>query len=227
MKVYHGSYVKITEIDLSKCKPNKDFGKDFYVTKFRRHAETWATIIGRKYRTEGFVTEFDYTESDFARSICKVKRFDDYNDEWLDFIVMNRDKNVNSPAHDYDIVEGPVADDKIQTRIGVFLKGDISKQDFLQELKYHEETHQICFCTVNSLQLLDYVAPINDIPYGISHIGEPLLEQLMLDNRIDETQATELFYTSKTFTQLADESSELYKRSWTEIYEMLKKEIGK
>ncbi|MDR2563436.1 MAG: hypothetical protein LBC98_05770, partial [Prevotellaceae bacterium] len=73
----------------------------------------------------------------------------------------------------------------------------------------------------------DYVAPINDIPYGISHIGEPLLEQLMLDNRIDETQATELFYTSKTFTQLADETSELYKRSWTEIYEMLKKEMDK
>lgn len=46
MKVYHGSYIKVDTIDLSKCKPNKDFGKGFYVTKFRHHAEEWAKIIG-------------------------------------------------------------------------------------------------------------------------------------------------------------------------------------
>jgi len=27
MKVYHGSYTEITEIDLSKCEKNKDFRK--------------------------------------------------------------------------------------------------------------------------------------------------------------------------------------------------------
>ena len=32
MKVYHGSYMKVDKIDLSKSKPNKDFGKGFYVT---------------------------------------------------------------------------------------------------------------------------------------------------------------------------------------------------
>ena len=43
---------------------------------------------------------------------------------------------------------------------------------------------------------------------------------------IDETQAIDLFYNSEIFTQLADENTELYKRSWQEIYEMLKKEMG-
>jgi hypothetical protein len=33
MKVYHDSYTKIDEIDLSKCEVGKDFGKGFYVTK--------------------------------------------------------------------------------------------------------------------------------------------------------------------------------------------------
>ncbi|MDR3189268.1 MAG: DUF3990 domain-containing protein [Prevotellaceae bacterium] len=33
MKVYHGSYLKIDKIDLSKCEPHKDFGRGFYVTK--------------------------------------------------------------------------------------------------------------------------------------------------------------------------------------------------
>ena len=34
MKLYHGSYIKIDEIDLSKSKPYKDFGRAFYLTKF-------------------------------------------------------------------------------------------------------------------------------------------------------------------------------------------------
>jgi len=47
----------------------------------------------------------------------------------------------------------------------------------------------------------------------------------MLDNQIDETQATDIFYNSETFAQLSDESTELYKHSWQEIYEILKKEL--
>jgi hypothetical protein len=122
MKLYHGSYTKIKEIDLSKCLPNKDFGQGFYVTKYREHAEDWAIKMANKYQQEeGIVTEFDYTESDFARRICKIKHFDDYNDEWLDFVVMNRDETLPQPAHDFDIVEGPVADDKIQRRLKKFL----------------------------------------------------------------------------------------------------------
>ena len=31
MKLYHGSTIDITEIDISKSKPNKDFGKAFYL----------------------------------------------------------------------------------------------------------------------------------------------------------------------------------------------------
>ena len=45
-------------------------------------------------------------------------------------------------------------------------------------------------------------------------------------NEIDESQATDLFFNSKTFTQLAEDDSELRKKPWQEIYEMLKKELG-
>ena len=106
MKVYHGSHIKIDKIDLSKCKPNKDFGRGFYVTKFRNHAEIWAKIIGERYETDGFVSEFEFSENDFTKSICKIKHFDAYDEEWLDFVVANRDKNGKIPAHDYDVVIG-------------------------------------------------------------------------------------------------------------------------
>jgi hypothetical protein len=32
MQVYHGSYMEIEEIDLSKAQPHRDFGQGFYVT---------------------------------------------------------------------------------------------------------------------------------------------------------------------------------------------------
>jgi len=104
-----------------------------------------------------------------------------------------------------------------------FLRGRIQRDFFLKELSHHEETHQICFCTVKSLQTLEYVE--NEPLWNIEEIGESLLEKLMLDNQIDEVQAADLFYYSKTFTQLEDETTELYLKPWQEIYEILKKEL--
>jgi hypothetical protein len=224
MKVYHGSYKEIDKIDLSQCRSHTDFGKGFYVTKFRRHAENWAERISKYHHSEGYVTKFDFIDSDFTTSICKIKRFTDYNEEWLDFVVVNRDIKTSEPAHDYDIVEGPVADDKIQNEIDNYLQGKISKIDFLKKLKYHEETHQICFCTLVSLQVLERTdnAPVR----SIENIGEQLLEALMLERNIDEILAGDLFYTSDTFSQLADTTTQLYEKPWTEIYEVLKKELN-
>lgn len=58
MKVYHGSYTEIVEIDLSKSRDNRDFGKGFYVTNIRSQAEYWAVRMGKLHGTEGVVTEF-------------------------------------------------------------------------------------------------------------------------------------------------------------------------
>jgi len=223
MKVYHGSYIKVDKIDLAKCKPNKDFGKGFYVTKIRHHAEEWAKIIGEKYETNGFVSEFEFSENDFTKSICKIKRFDAYNEEWLDFVVNNRNKNSKTPAHDYDIVIGPVANDKVQNTLKLYLKGKISKEKFLKMLTHHEETHQICFCTLNSLQTIDR---IDDTPtYDVVMITEPVIEKLIVDFNFDEDKATNLFLDSDTYNKLSDTETKLYEKDWTETYKLLLNEL--
>jgi hypothetical protein len=224
MKVYHGSYTKIDLIDLSQCQLNRDFGKGFYVTKFRLQAEGWAIRKGKKQNNNGAVTEFEFSDTPLTAQFCKIKRFDTYNEEWLDFVVLNRNDRLPQPAHDYDIVEGPVADDKIQNRINDYLSGIVSREDFLRELIHDEENHQICFCTLASLQFIKRTEKVN--VSKLARIGESLLEKLMLDNQIDEVKATDLFYNSETFTRLADESAELYLSPWQEIYEMLKKELN-
>jgi hypothetical protein len=225
MRVYHGSYTQIEEIDLAKCEIGKDFGQGFYVTKIKEQAQFWAERKGLDNETQGVVTEFEFNENAFQHFNLKTLRFAGYDDSWLDFVTMNRDTSLQQPTHDYDIVEGPVADDRIATRIKKYLKGGISKEQFLEELKFVKETHQICFCTGRSLQMLDYTEKKKGIEYEIAEIGEPLIEQYILDFNVDEDTATDKFYSSNTFTQLADESTRFYLKSWQEIYELLKQEI--
>ncbi|MDR0368599.1 MAG: DUF3990 domain-containing protein [Bacteroidales bacterium] len=224
MRLYHGSYTVVKEIDLSKGERYRDFGRGFYTTKFRSQAESWAKRVGTKYGNSGFVSEFEFTETFFDPSRkYNVLRFDGYTDQWLDFVVLNRDDNFIEQRHDYDLIEGPVADDKIQYRLRQFLNGRISREQFLKELSYHEETHQICFCTLKSLQTMGYVS--NNTLFDIEDIGEKIIEKLMLDKKMNEVLATELFFTSAIFAELENEAAQLHKCSWQEIYEMLNLEL--
>jgi hypothetical protein len=226
MRIFHGSYTKIDKIDLSKCEIGKDFGQGFYVTKIRKQAEFWAERKGLSNKTAGIVTEFEFNENAFQYFNLKTLRFVGYDEDWLDFVAKNRDTSLPQPTHDYDIIEGTIADDKIATRIQTYLKGKISKQQFLEELKFIRETHQICFCTGRSLQMLNYIENSEDIGHELSEIGESLLEQFVIDSKYDEEKATDIFYSSNTFSKLADKSTELYLKPWQEIYEMLKTELN-
>jgi hypothetical protein len=226
MIVYHGSYTLVSLIDLSKCEKHKDFGQGFYVTKYRRQAEEWAKKIGHKHDTAGVVTEFEFFESAFNSWNYRVLRFDDYSEIWLDFVVLNRNPRNENPAHDYDIVEGPVADDKIQRRLDKYLEGKITKEIFLNELRHHEPTHQICFCTQRALLMLENRERTNtDFLFNTEDIAEAIIQSLILDRNTDETEATNLFFSSDTFASLSDKETKLYLKPWQEIYEMLKKEL--
>jgi hypothetical protein len=86
-------------------------------------------------------------------------------------------------------------------------------------LTYHEETHQICFCTLNSLQTIDR---IDDTPtYEIVMISEPIIENLIVDFNFDEEKASNLFFNSETYSKLSDTETKLYEKDWTETYELL------
>lgn len=225
MIVYHGSYTEIHEVDLSKGEPNRDFGKGFYVTKFKEQAEIWSNRKGRRYKNNGFITEFEFSFTELVKRHCKIKHFETYNEEWLDFVVLNRNENSPTPTHDYDIVEGPVADDKVQNRINDYLDGKISKQHFLSELIHNKENHQICFCTTASLLYLKRKDNTKEVSKFL-HIGEVITEKLVEIFGYDEETAMEKFYSSDTFSKLADTSTELYLKNWSKIYKLLLEELN-
>lgn len=74
------------------------------------------------------------------------------NDEWLDFVVSSR----QGIRHDYDIVEGPMADDTIWNYVDDFARGLISRTAFWELVKFKYPTHQIVFCTEGALKCLEY-----------------------------------------------------------------------
>jgi hypothetical protein len=153
-----------------------------------------------------------------------VLRFSDYTEQWLDFVVLNRDPLSPIPAHDYDIVEGPVASDDVNDRIDDYLAGLVPKADFLNELAHHRPTHQICLCTTRSLQMIKAI----DKKYyiNVKHISRPIIEKLIAEQNVDKYDAVDMLYNSKIFSQLSDKTTELYKKQWMDVYNMLKTELN-
>ncbi|GHV32453.1 hypothetical protein FACS1894177_08580 [Bacteroidia bacterium] len=103
----------------------------------------------------------------------------------------NRQIETKKPAHNYDIVEGPVADDDIAQRIFDYLDGNITKQDFLQELKFkHTPSHQIALCTVESLQMIE---PTKRKKYK-RMIDENITQSLVADYNFEEQKAIDIYF---------------------------------
>ena len=223
MKVYHGSDTYIHKIDLQKSKPGKDFGRGFYVTNIRSQAEDMAKRVTQWSKKQAIVTEFEFDEYAWEDEELNTLRFDKYDDKWLDFIVMNRLKKGMEQAHDYDIVEGPIADDKVARRVTRYIKGYISKADFLEDLTHSVPTHQICFCTVKSLQMLELINNAANIE--IEDISEAVIKAILANEKIEANEAYDKYYNSVTYKNLENLDLGLHLKPWQEIYEMLKAEL--
>lgn len=123
---------------------HKDFGYGFYCTNSEKQAKRWA--LTKKNRR--VVNVYSYTENKNLN--CLI--FKEMSDEWLDFVVSSR----QGERHDYDIVEGPMADDTIWNYVDDFARGLISRTAFWELVKFKYPTHQIVFCTEAALKCLEY-----------------------------------------------------------------------
>ena len=153
MKLYHGSNVEIESINLNLGRRGKDFGKGFYVNPdYMQAVEFCSSVIRREGHGVPTVTSFDFDES--ALDVLNVMRFDGYSKEWAEFILKNRNNISDEPAHDYDIVIGPIADDGVGTQIRRLSRGFITFDAFLEELKYSKVSIQYFFGTEEAIKYL-------------------------------------------------------------------------
>ena len=122
----------------------KDFGYGFYCTSLEKQAQKWALTK----RGESVVSVYSYNVMEGLR----VLSFPKMTDEWLDFVVDCR----HGVRHDYDIVEGPMADDQIWDYIEDYMEGIITREAFWVLAKFKYPTHQIVFCTQRALDTIIY-----------------------------------------------------------------------
>ena len=143
MEIYHGSTVIVENPEIRIEKFNKDFYFGFYCTIMENQAIRWATRFG-----DGIVNVFEYTPNDSL----KILKFEKMTEEWLDFIIACR----SGTPHDWDIVEGPMADDTIYNYIQEFQDGKISREAFWTLAKFRYPTHQISFNTQKALETIKF-----------------------------------------------------------------------
>lgn len=154
MKLYHGSNQEIVSVDLSLCKPNKDFGQGFYLTDIELQAVEMAKrrtrIMGQGAPT---VTTYEIDADIFESADLKVKKFDVPCKEWALFILQNRNEKQQSIAL-YDIVVGPIADDGVTFQLERYANGLITLDTLVEELTYRKLNRQYYFGTAKAISHL-------------------------------------------------------------------------
>ena len=155
MILYHGSNIEIRHIDLSKSARGKDFGKGFYLSEDEKQAEEMAVFKSLQTNSTPIVNSFEFDERAMSDHSLRVKIFKEYSLEWAEFVFKNRSNRSDTPIHEYDIVYGPIADDKVGVQIRNFMEGNISIDVFLERLKFIKGiTFQYFFGTEKAIKHL-------------------------------------------------------------------------
>lgn len=142
MILYHGSKEVVKSPEIRIVRYNKDFYFGFYCTVMKEQANRWAI----RFTGKGIINEYEYHEN----PLLKILKFPEMSEEWLDFIATCR----SGKSHDYDIVEGPMANDTIFNYVQNYVDGKISRAAFWELAKFKKPTHQISFHTARALETL-------------------------------------------------------------------------
>lgn len=141
--LFHGSYTEVKSPLVKLGRSKVDFGQGFYLTKLQAQAESWASTIAERRRGACAIVSTFSLDIEAARSDnYRIKTFDTYNIEWLEYVVDCR--KGGSLQNAYDIVEGGVANDNVIDTVEDYENGVITAEQALGQLKYKAVNHQLC-----------------------------------------------------------------------------------
>jgi hypothetical protein len=154
--LYHGSNKDFNAVDLSMSKDKRDFGRGFYTTTLRKQAEDWAKVLFDRYKGDGiFIYEAELLLSDDL----SVKTYEGLSEEWL--LMVQKNRTMGGIQHNFDIVQGPVANDITARAIALFIAGIINANEAIERLKYNQINNQVSLHTTAALSHLKIVRKYN------------------------------------------------------------------
>ena len=154
MKLYHGSLEQVNTPEIRESGHTLDYGKGFYATTSIEQAENWVKRKAKEMEVcHGFVNVYEFDES----AIKKMKSLIFYQptEEWVDFVHQNR--TMKGFQHDYDIVYGPVDNDRVYAAFALYEGGVLDKQELIKELRTYKLVDQYLFHTTSALQYLSFI----------------------------------------------------------------------
>lgn len=156
MILYHGSNVIVENPKIIKATRTLDFGYGFYTTTSYDQALKWAKIKGRRENVEkGIISIYELDYDIFKKDSLKIKVFNGASKKWLEFVLNNRMKE--GYIHNYDIVQGSVADDRVYACLNAFENKFMDFDMAIKELRTYKLSDQISFHTKESLKYLNFI----------------------------------------------------------------------
>lgn len=154
MKLYHGSNVEVRNPNLRFGRNLTDFGKGFYTTTQPEQAENWSKIkLDRAKTGRRMVSVYELDDAVLANPELKLREFHGVDQEWLEFVVNSR----KGMRHDYDLVFGPVANDKVFTTVNLYESGVLDAPAAIAQLKAYKTYDQLSFHSERVIGALKFV----------------------------------------------------------------------
>lgn len=153
MKLYHGSLEVVSDPRIITPNRTLDYGRGFYTTTSYEQAEQWVQRRKGTQHSVGYVNVYEL--ADILPDDIKQLRFDSPTEEWVDFVMRNRTEK--GYEHSYDIVYGPVANDRVYAAFALYESNLLDKEGLIRELRAYELVDQFLFHTEQSLQHLTFI----------------------------------------------------------------------
>ena len=154
MRLYHGSNVVVRRPSLLRGRNKTDFGRGFYTTTQKEQAEHWTSIkLDRAKTGRRVVSVYELDDALLTNPELKIREFHGPDESWLNFVVESR-KGIK---HDFDLVFGPVANDKVFTVVNLYESGVLDAPAAIAELKAYKTYNQLSFHTPRVITALKYV----------------------------------------------------------------------
>ena len=153
MKLYHGSLEVVSNPRIITPNRTLDYGRGFYTTTSYEQAEQWVRCRKGTQHSIGYVNVYEL--ADILPDDIKQLRFETPTEEWVDFVMRNRTEK--GYEHSYDIVYGPVANDRVYAAFALYESNLLDKEGLIRELRAYELVDQFLFHTEQSLQHLTFI----------------------------------------------------------------------
>lgn len=155
MLLYHGSNIEVSKPQILESDRRLDFGKGFYLTSSFEQAKRWAELtVKRRGSGKETVSVFEFDEN--SVSDLKILHFTQAQKEWLEYVTMNR-KNQTISNDNYDIVIGPVANDRTIPVISLYFSGIYDIEETIKRLMPQKLCDQYTFRTEMAIKKLKFV----------------------------------------------------------------------